>query len=417
MAADETIAAPERNSETVEGDTPPHREIIGPVVQGRSGNSFGSLLISAILGGVIALGGASLIGPSLQGVPVVGGLFAGTSQTGEPAIADLSARIDTLAGQVDALRTVDAGAVQEALTLAQTASENSQKTSAEIEALNRQIIESGTGAPVDMEALKAAIAGDAAQLTERVAALEAAGESSGTSEIRADLTAIREQLTRLDSLQGTDEQIRTSMDAIGERLSTLEATINQNVLPSMESVQEAAGAAVESQKVARSVSARALGSVLENGGTFAGELAAAEALVGETENIAALRELATKGILSKEALAGKFAEVSNAVLSVEEPDAEGLGVMDKLFASARSLVKVRPAGPVEGDTVGAIVSRISAALAAGNIAEAVAEWNSLPEDAKTVSAEWHRQAQERLDAQDRLNTIIGELGMSSPNQG
>ena len=287
-------------------------------------------------------------------------MFAGTSQTGEAAIADLSTRIDTLAGQVGALRTVDAGAVQEALTLAQKASENSQKALAEIETLNRKVIESGTGAPVDMEALKAAIGGDAEQLSERVAALEAVGERGGNAEVRADLTTIREQLVRLDNLQGTDEQIRTSLDAISDRLSALEATVNQDVLPSMELVQEAAGAAVESQKVARSVSARALGSVLENGGTFAGELAAAEALVGETEDIAALRELATKGILSKEALAGKFAEISNTVLSVEKPDAGNLGVMDKLFASARSLVKVRPAGPVEGDTVGAIVSRISA---------------------------------------------------------
>ena len=405
-SAEETARA--SGADAGAGDEVPRREIAGPVVAGRSGSSFGAMLLSAILGGGVALGGATLIGNPFSGA---------SPEAANSTVADLAARIETLSGQVDALRTVDAGAVQEALTLARTAVDTTGKTAAELQALNRQVMESGSGNPVDMDALKAAIAGDTALLSERIAALEAMDSGATMPDMQSEIAGIRQQLAQLDELQRSGEQIRTAVDGMDDRLKLLETTIKQDVLPSMESVQEAAGAAVESQKIARSVSARALGSVLENGGSFAGELASVEALVGQSENITALRDLSAKGVLSKEALAKEFAGVSDAVLAVEEPDNTNLGVVDKLFASARSLVKVRPAGPVDGNAVSAIVSRIEAALEAGDIAGAINEWNTLPETAKSASANWHGLAQERLEVQSRLNNLIGELGLSSPNKG
>ena len=51
----------------------------------------------------------------------------------------------------------------------------------------------------------------------------------------------------------------------------------------------------------------------------------------------------------------------------------------RLLASAESLIKVRPIGAVEGETVPAKVARMEVAVKAGDFAKAIAEYETLPE--------------------------------------
>ena len=56
----------------------------------------------------------------------------------------------------------------------------------------------------------------------------------------------------------------------------------------------------------------------------------------------------------------------------------------RLLASAESLIKVRPIGAVEGDTVPAKVARMEVAVKAGDFTKAIAEYETLPETSKAA---------------------------------
>jgi len=427
------------------------------IAPAKSGSSFGSLLLSGVLGGVIALGGAGALNSAgiLQSVPVVGGLFGGANTA--PAIEDTNARIAEISTRLDALSAPDGSAIavlaervdaaearladsrtgasgetinlaNQALTAAEAASQKAEETAARIDELSAGIVNSASGGTVDIEAVKLALSGETQALGERIKAMEeqltTGSDAEAMTAISADLDAIKLQVTNLASIAENVTSIEdrtTGIDqmvtSLSDRLVALEASVNENILPSMSEVEKAAIAAIESQRVARSVSARALGAALEQGGRFTSELASAAALIGESEAIANLRSLADSGVLTETDLRGRFDAVAVEIMSAEAGNAAGDGILDQFMASARSLVQVRPAGPVEGDSTGAILSRIEANLANSDLAGARTEWSALDEAAKSASQDWADALDERIRAGKLIETVIGELSTDQNGQG
>lgn len=438
----------------------------------KSGSTFPALLLAGLLGGGVALGGAGALSNSgvLSGVPLIGGLFGeGNNETGaalqtaNDRIAELNERLSAIESQTAGADGADADALnerineleariqaasgsggeaaQEALSLAQSAEEKAEAAAAQVARLNDQILQSSGGSAVDMEAVKSALSADTAALTARVEQLESAvGEPGGASgeavsamqnEIQTEIDAIKSEIAALTEIQGTLETVQGDTNALGEtltatrdsvlsmedRIDGLEASLNDTILPSINEVEKAASAAIESQRVARSVSARALGTVLEQGGRFASELAAAEALVGGSEAIAGLRALSQTGILTEAELQQRFETVSTGILEREAGQAQGDGILDRFMSSARSLVQVRPAGPVEGDSTVAVVSRIDAALKQGDLAAAQSEWEQLNEEARAASANWAMALADRIRAEGLIEQVIGELSAQSGQEG
>ena len=199
-------------------------------------------------------------------------------------------------------------------------------------------------------------------------------------------------------------------------MNDLDTLVETEVAPRMDAVTQAAEAATEGQRVARAISARALNAVLENGGSFTNELAAAETLLGGSDAISELQPIAAKGIRSREALVAEFDDVANGVLDAEAVP-EGQGLLSKFMESAKSLVKVRPAGPIEGDSPGAVLSRMEAALKAGNLDSVVSEWEALPESGKTASADWIGAVRDRMAAKRLIGQIIDQLSSEASSQG
>ena len=435
----------------------------------RGGTSVAALLVSGLLGGVVALGGAGALNSTgnLQGVPLIGGLFGADTQTSSALedanarIADLSARLDQIASDggsgADAavselgsriaameaqIAEVATGAnaqseeiASRALAAAEAASQKVEETAAQMTEVNDRIIESAGGGTIDVEALKSALSGEAQALTGRIEALEnQVGDNAGsavTAALKTDLEGIKEQIAALqgvgESVAGIDGKVSELTGQLGEtnemiaamdtRLGALESSVNENILPSMSEVEKAASAAIESQKVARSVSARALGAVLEQGGRFSSELASAEALVGNSAAIEGLKSLAESGIMTQSDLLAGFDGVANRILSAEAGEAAGDGILDKFMASARSLVQVRPAGPVAGESTAAVLSRIEAGLKQGDLQAAAGEWDGLNEAAKAASGEWAKSLQDRITARGLIETVIGELSAGQNGEG
>ncbi len=410
----------------------------------RGTTSMGALLLSAILGGGVALGGAAALNNT--SVPVIGGLFGSGSNGDElkaanDRIAELSRRVEALGESAGA--GPDSEAVQQALASAQeVAREAGLKADAaanQVSELNERIVESAGGGEIDMEAVRSALSAETIALASRVEALERNATSEGAGGAsQAELAAISEEIetmrssvSGLEGVSATLETVRSQTDelgekitstsqaieTIGERIGALETTVNERVLPSMGEVEKAASAALESQRVARSVSARALGAVLEQGGRFTSELASAEALIGESEAVAGLKDLSQNGILTENELLSRFETVSDSILASEVEQGAGDGIVDRFMASARTLVQVRPAGPVEGESTVAIISRIEAALKAGRLQQAQAEWSSLDETAKAASADWADELAERIRAEELIEKVINELSAETGREG
>ena len=83
------------------------------------------------------------------------------------------------------------------------------------------------------------------------------------------------------------------------------------------------------------------------------------------------------------------------------------GFLDRIVAGIGSLVTVQPMGPVEGSDPAAIVSRMRAAVAAGDLAKALQERDGLPAAGKDASAEWAAAATSRVTV-DALIVKIAE---------
>jgi hypothetical protein len=76
------------------------------------------------------------------------------------------------------------------------------------------------------------------------------------------------------------------------------------------------------------------------------------------------------------------------------------GFWDSLVASMESLVKVRPIGEVEGDTVPAKVARMEVAVKAGELKKALAEFDTLPDTSKAAGQAFADKVRLRVEAEE-----------------
>ena len=83
------------------------------------------------------------------------------------------------------------------------------------------------------------------------------------------------------------------------------------------------------------------------------------------------------------------------------------------LAGVGSLVTVRPTGPVAGNDPAAIVSRMQAAVDAGDLATALSERDGLPAAGKDASADWAAAAESRVTV-DGLIARIAAVHRSRP---
>ena len=379
--------------------------------------------VAAVVGGGIALGGANLMGQlGASGLPE-GADPAAISQSQED-IQALKAQLESLqqsvaggasqdnealSARVEALESAAgsgdgasiSGEVEAAKSAADTALQRAQELETRLGELNAAILEGGgegaNGATTVLSGIE-----------ERLTALEA--EAAGLSaDLEARLAQMSEQASTSSDTEAAIEQNRQAIAGLKSEVEAVSAQINEKILPSMEQVEAAAEAAVSGQKIARSVSARALSNVLQQGGACSAELASAEALAGGAPEFERLRAIADKGIETQAQLLAGFDDVANRIVKVESRPDEDAGIVGRFMASAKSLVVVRPAGPVEGNSVGAILSRVEAALKSGNSGEALSQWETLPEEARRMGAEWEQALRQRIEAESLIGTVVEKL--------
>ena len=414
-ASEETAvdAATMQASEAGEPARGDKRGVVGTLIQAA---------IAAVVGGGVALGGANLMGKlGVPGLPE--GADPAAIARSQEDVASLKAQLeslqqrveggssvatDALSARIEALEAGPAsggeslaGELEAAKAASDAALRRSEALEAQLAEIKTALLENGAEGG---NGAAAALSG----FEERLAALE-----TGAGKLSADLEARLEQLAAqapaADGLEAAIGENRAAIAGLKSQVEAVSTQISEKILPSMQQVEAAAAAAVSGQKIARSVSARALSNVLEQGGAFSAELASAEALAGGSPEFDSLRAIAEKGVQTPAQLLAGFDAVANRILTVESRPQEDAGIVARFMASARSLVVVRPAGPVEGNSAGAILSRVEAALKGADSEAALRQWESLPQEARQLGAEWEQGLRDRVEAESLLGAIVEKL--------
>jgi hypothetical protein len=325
-------------------------------------------------------------------LPVPGGSEArqaiDQAQTASDAIAALDRRVmavEAMTADLPSLRS-DVDALGARIATLET-DVKGLATANDLEAVKAEVADLG-GRLGDVSGV--ASAQDLAALTTRVDRLEAA-PAAGAAGADVASTAL---VGRVDDTEKTLAALTDRVAALEERLS-------------------ASGSMVESENAARAIALTSLRRAAEGGDPFAADLDMAAAFGVAGESVDALRPYAANGVATEAELAAGFPAVADAILAATADGKPEGGFFAGLFDSVRGLVSIRPSGPMPGDDPPAIVSRMQAAVAGGDIADALAEREGLPEAGKQASAGWAKEATDRV-AVDRL---VAEIAGSSGAAG
>ncbi|MEL6435565.1 MAG: hypothetical protein AAFP99_02105 [Pseudomonadota bacterium] len=390
----------EKEREPIEATAPPPPPPPSPPLANASGGRGGAVT-GGVIGGLLALlGGAGLqwtgVLPSLAPAPAI--------EMPEPVdLSPLTADIEALRQQLNSLPSEPASVEIPAELVAQveTAAAKSDENASTLASLNEQLVEARETLTTVSSAISGGEAGDGAALEVVNAQITALTEQVGGIETQiAELAAVEVDLpdidfapieTRIGEVEGTLSSVGERADAIAGDLTALreETTgrfdaVEQSVASLGEQV--AAGGA-DSTAVARAFAASSLQNAVDRGGAFATELEAYSTVAadGVADDVSTLRDYAASGVPTVTQLSEGFPVVANAIIAAGQGLDGEASMADRLMASARGLVQVRPVGEVEGDTPGAVAARIEQRLRAADLATALEEWDALPDAAKTAS--------------------------------
>jgi hypothetical protein len=137
---------------------------------------------------------------------------------------------------------------------------------------------------------------------------------------------------------------------------------------------------------------------VERGSAYATELAALHNLGADKSKLAVLEPGAARGVPTSDVLAAQFAALSNSLLAVQPEKQAENSFFDRLMQNAGGLVRVRKIDETSGTDLPARIARINAALRAGSVDSALAQWDDLPAPAKDKSQAFAAAAKLRLES-------------------
>jgi hypothetical protein len=336
--------------------------------------SRGSTLAAGLAGGLIAL--------------VCGGLlqFAGVLGTpgGSTAPASVETEIAALRSEIEGLKA-GAGNAGEVSGRVDGLSQALDQVKTDIASL-RQAVESGSAGP-GLQTLNAKIAEIETRMTEI-----GPGPDGATPE---EVAALNEKIAGVEALAKAATEAGSTVTS---RLGVLEQSLS------------ALSAKVDSQaqqpKVALAIAASALKAAIERGSPFEPELETLAAVAPQASGLAELRAYAERGIAARADIIAETDAAANAMIEAANPPSENADFFERLLDSAESLVEVRPIGAVEGPGVPETVARMEVALQAGDLAKAIAEFETLPEPAKAAGAAFADRIRARLAVEQLADQAI-----------
>jgi hypothetical protein len=286
---------------------------------------------------------------------------------------------------------------------------NVERLAAELQAGLAALEEARAGISATRDDLNARMEAFAADVTARLAEVEIptvdlgaadAAISGAVQAYKDEVAALRDETrARFEALSAdVQSQLGAGSAAIVEALEA-----NQR-LEEERAAREAAAQAAEAA-AQRAVALSQLQIALENGAPFA------DALAQLPDVPAPLPDLAESGVPTQADLEEAFPPLAREALSNALRSADTSGAESRISAFLRTQLGMRSLVPKEGDDPDAVLSRIEAAVSAGDLTAAVETAGTLPDSAKAVLADWVALVEKRNSAltaaaalADSLNT-------------
>lgn len=366
------------------------------------GSSFGGTIFSALLGAVITIGALGGLGTlnNADDLPLVGALYKGDAPTSSNEVEDLRAQL------ADMQETISQESTQPDEKIAELESALDQLQTSISQIASAENVATAQPDPEISERLAAA----ESRIGQLVNAIEDVGEAASqqNEEPSAELQNVVSELGVLkqsfDSIvTGLAEQTQ-SQTLLAERLASLEAQ-TQDVREGVQSIKA-------SEKVALSVAVNALGTALRNDTPLTGPISAVEALAGSSAELVAFKQAAQNNLPSQEQLLDGLQAFEARVANPSKGSSSD-SLSDRFWDSARSLVSFRSRGPQAGDDPLAILSRVEARIAEGELKQAKSEWAGLPEDVQQKGADWFAQLSNRIAAFELYDTLSKTVTVQS----
>ncbi len=241
-------------------------------------------------------------------------------------------------------------------------------------------------------------------LTGRVGVLE--DRPVFTGEIGADTAAIAAAVDALEAR--LDEERTAAAEAVAEAEAAQAAAAAEAEAAAVAAEEALAEAAAEAQAEAAETQIRAALSEVQvamaAGEPFADALASLPVEAPE-----ALQAVAADGVATFEDLQAAYPAAARAALAEANREASSGNVMGGLGAFLQNQVGGRSVVPREGDDPDAVLSRVGAAVEAGDLSTALTEIEILPEGARALLADWVAQVQTRADADAALADLAASL--------
>lgn len=381
-AAGETTATPgpEASSQPAAGDD-------GVSPDGASGprkRSFPSLLAAGVIGGLIAMG--AMVGLNWSGLLPSGNgggaLQESVNDQVRGEIASLKAELDAGIAAADRSITGMAGRI-EALE------DGSGVLRSELEQVKTALADGAAGDGPALQVMQDRL--DA--LEQRIAGL-ADAEPGG-----------QEHASRMAALEGALGELRAAAET-----ARVAAAENSSAIDAMRRQIDDLGARLDESasrpEVALAIAAAALKSAIDTGSPFVTELETFASILPDSSAIEPLRAMAETGVPPRARIAAEVQATANALLAAVHRAAPDAGFFERLSASLRSLVTVRPIGLVEGDTPAAIVARMEVAIAENDYARAIAEFENLPDHVRPAGEAFITKVRERLQADELIDQAL-----------
>ena len=165
--------------------------------------------------------------------------------------------------------------------------------------------------------------------------------------------------------------------------------------------QRASSSNADDRVMRLAIAAEALHAAVERGAPFQDELAAVRALGADAKATAQLEPFAALGLTSTAELGRELSALTPALSRAMEPEPSSNSILAKLESRAQKLVRITPVGTSAapaGDDPAALIARLSADAARGDIDAALAEIAKLPDEARALTEAWAKKAGARRAA-------------------
>lgn len=240
--------------------------------------------------------------------------------------------------------------------------------------------------------------------TERTANTARAAQEE-TAQLASTLSGLKGDLDSRIKSTAKPADVSAAIAPLAAKIASLEGSV-QGVVKS-EDVRRS-----NAERVVLSLELANLKRVVERGQPYKAELGEVKKAAGGRIDLALLARFEDKGVTTVAQLAQEFRAIAGRITDAAGEPADG-GIVDRLMAGARSVVRVRKVSHDADDkSTDAVVGRIEAALKEGRLGEAVAQLKSLPAGVSASAQDWLTRAEARQSVDTAISIVEGQLKAS-----